>query len=793
MLISRNWLQTYFKDKLPSAEKLTEGLTNHAFEIEEVLHKAGDIILEVKVLPNRAHDCLSHYGVAKEVSAIFSLPLSRLPFASSPKEGEKSKEWEVTIDTKKVYRFHGALVKGVKVKESPAWLKERIEAMGGRSINNVVDITNFVMFDIGQPMHAFDAAKVGKKNRKYSFVVRESTESEKVTTLDGTEHKIPEGVVLITNGVDEGKTILGIGGIKGGMSSGITEETTDIILEAANFDAETIRKGSKLLGIRTDASARFENGLAPELPGYAVSYALTLLEQEARGDNFEIEGFVDTKNYKPYTYKVGVSVEEVNRVLGTSLSEKEIRVILERLTLPTRYSVVEEVLKESIPETLGKAYKGDSGMRVDAPDFFSCSSLVSYLYVQAGVYMPSISIDKYVYSEKIGEGELTYGDLIFANTNEGRIYTESVQFIPGTSVSQGIDHVGMCLGNGKVLHATRSQGEVVEEEIKESNQFKKIVGYGRLVDIKESRFIVDVPFERLDLRSREDLIDEIGRIYGLEHIPSILPDIKKEVEINKEFYVLDTIRTVLKDLGFSEVYTYTMIDRGEVKLENPLASDKNFMRPTLRDGLTKSLTLNMYNASLLGLETIKLFEIGKVFNKDEEYLSLGFALGALKERKNRKEIEETLLAEALSVLKEKLAVDESLLQTEFHDGVAELVITPLLNATSIENIHAQLEGEKSKEVSYKSFSVFPFALRDIALFVPETIESTVVRQVIEKHAGEYLVRLDQFDEFLKEGKISYAYHLVFQSKEKTLTEEEINATMRAITSALYKENGWQVR
>src|SRR3989344_98236 len=155
MRVSRAWLQKYFDGPLPEARELGDALTFHAFEIESI---EGDL-LDVKVLPNRAADCLSHRGIAKEISAIFNIPLVADPFRELPPESaSEGKGLSVQIeDPRKCLRYIGARVTGVKVGPSPAWLAEALESIGQRSINNVVDATNYVMFNIGQPLHAFDA------------------------------------------------------------------------------------------------------------------------------------------------------------------------------------------------------------------------------------------------------------------------------------------------------------------------------------------------------------------------------------------------------------------------------------------------------------------------------------------------------------------------------------------------------------------------------------------------------------------------------------------------------------
>lgn len=759
MKISRNWLQTYFKDPLPSVEEISRGLTMHAFEIEEVIEKKGDYIFDVKVLPNRAHDCLSHYGIAKEISAIFGIKLSLSPLSIEVSPKEKSKIFSVDIQTKKVSRFKAVVIKDVVVKSSPDWLQERIEAMGGRSINNVVDITNFVMFELGQPMHAFDADKLEGVGRK-SFVVRESKDDEKIKTLDGVDRVLKEGAILITDGETNGSNVLGIAGIKGGACAEITEGTKNIILEAATFDPETIRKASKILGIRTDASIRFENGLAPELPSYAINYALNLIEDIASGDNYEVEGEVDFSNCAKNKYKIGVSLSEVNNLLGISVNDSELEKILNRYNFSFRKINPKSEIEKMGHKLIGSKYKNPSSMRYDAPEEFSCSSLVSYLFVEGGIYMPSISIDKYFYGEKVEEKDLIFGDLIFSNSQKGKIYTKSVEYMGGKlTEDRGIDHVGIYWGDGKVLHSSSENDGVLLQKIKESKSFKNIIGFRRMGNLDEDRYVIEIPLERLDLRLPEDIIEEVGRLYGLEHIESKMPPQSNiEVEINSDFYKAESIRKKLLAQGYFEIHTYAMVRKGEVEIQNPIASDKSFMRSNLTSNMEYALDFNSHNMPIVGLSELKLFEIGSVFKKDKEYISV--CLGELK--KAKKNIEELTLEESYN----KLCFDEK-----------EIKISSNLS---------------NKDYKYKTISQYPFALRDVALWVPESVSNLEVEEVLRQVGGETLVRCDQFDTFKKDGVVSFAFHLVFQSMERTLGEGEINELMDKIYKAL-RANNWTIR
>lgn len=235
--------------------------------------KAEDTILEIdnKSLSNRP-DLLGHYGIAREISALLDLklkPYEKLLSSSDifPASGDGL---AVKIeDASACPRYSALKIEGVEVKESPSWLKARLAAVGQKPVNNIVDLTNYVMFDCGQPLHAFSAAGIKK------IVVRSASEDEVIETLDGKERHLKPGDLLIT----DGQKPLALAGIIGGQESGVNEKTTSIILEAANFDASTIRRTSQRLGLRTEASTRFEKSLDPTLPALAVRRFMKLLSE----------------------------------------------------------------------------------------------------------------------------------------------------------------------------------------------------------------------------------------------------------------------------------------------------------------------------------------------------------------------------------------------------------------------------------------------------------------------------------------------------------------------------------
>ncbi len=777
MKISYNWLQTYFDKELPSPEKIEEILTFHAFEIDGIEKVGDDSVIDVDVLPNRAHDCLSHRGIAKELSVLLETSLKRDVLREDSKEVGKElpKSELLSVEIKDALlcrRYTSVVIRDVKVGPSPQWLKERIEIIGQKSINNVVDATNYVMFSLGQPLHAFDASKLNKADDKYNIVIRKAKNEEKITVLTGEEYEMRDSDLLIVDGNSDSP--IGIAGIKGGKSAEVDETTTDIIIESANFHPINTRKTSQRIKLRTDASTRFENELSPDIALYGLLESVSLVQELAGG---EVEGYVDEYPKRAtMQYRVGVSVEEVNKLLGTKINEKELEDILDRFGFTYENIKPLDKVLDLAPVFKGVPYTAVGEIRYDNKKKFSCSSLINYLFVKSGIALPSISIDQYVYGIPVEEKELKAGDVIFSNTKEGKIRYESVGYLKGYKVPEGVDHCGLHIGDGKVIHATRSKGEVVEEEISNSDQFKNIVGYRRMTDNKE-RYVVEVPFERMDIRIKEDLIEEIGRVYGYENIGEDIPKKKGEVGVNKKYYYTEKIRNFLTKNGFTEVYTYSLRDSGVLEIINPIASDKNFMRSNLSDGVSDSVSLNEKNKAVLGLNEIKIFEVGNIFPKDGENTSVCIGV-------SDKKVNESIVDELFKELKVNVVGAWSDTAYEFNlDKVLESLPSPKEYDVRPED----------KMFSYKPFSLFPAVLRDIAVWVPEKLSSDEILTMITKEAGELLVRSILFDEYKKDERVSYAFKLVFQSRDMTLSDEEINKVMDKITNYLNTEDGFEVR
>ncbi len=282
----------------------------------------NDHVVEFEITPNRP-DCLSVIGLAREASATFDIPCNlHEPAVKGGGPGVLPELLDVeTPDTDLVPRYTARMVRNVKIAPSPKWMRERLRAMGVRPINNIVDITNYVMLEYGQPMHAFDYRYVNGGR----IIVRRAAEGEKLTTLDGKEHTLNANHLVIA---DEGRAV-GLAGIMGGLNSEIVDDTTDVVFESACFDGTCIRKGALALGMRTEASAKFEKGLDPMNTLPAVNRACELVELLGAGE--VVDGVIDILNHVPQPVELTVEPDKINALLGTDIDGIEMFKIFEKL------------------------------------------------------------------------------------------------------------------------------------------------------------------------------------------------------------------------------------------------------------------------------------------------------------------------------------------------------------------------------------------------------------------------------------------------------------------------------
>lgn len=655
----------------------------------------GEQVLDIDVTPNRV-DCLSITGIAREVAAVNGQQGIKLPdTAYEETETEVGEVLSVSVKSSDLCpRYTATVIKGVKVGESPEWLKERLLSVGQRPINNIVDITNFVMLEYGQPLHAFDLNRIAGGK----IIVRRAEEGEKLVTLDDEERTLTAETLLIA---DEEKAIA-IAGVMGGANSEVSDQTTDIVLESANFDSASIHHTAHRLKLPSEASARFERKLNPEMPPHALKRATQLVLEICGGQ--AQKGIIDAYPGKKYNLGILVSIENIRRVLGSKLDFKPVTTALKALGL-TWY--IEDNDEE------------DFGMR-------------------------------------------------------------------------------------------------------SSSQFIRVYR----------------PWWRTDLNIAEDVIEEVARIIGYDNIPTrqLSGPIPKRVGppilgFKKLF------RMALVGYGFQELLSLTLSSENElrktaldgeldvtpVRLLNPMSSEQECLRTTLRPSLFASVAANR-RYEFGGL---RLFEVGRIYKDigrelpEEVEMVCGVIAGEAEpvgwQQGKRgfdfydvKGLVETILNRMQVDYKLHASNDKGLrsgCQASFSiDGITFGVIGEvhprIARNFGVEEtlylfeIDLKVLMQKVRPGrAYQPLPRYPAVVRDIALVLDKAVSH---QQVLDTLAAFPLLKeVSLFDVYagkqLEEGKKSLAYRLTFQSAEATLTDTEVDRVMAEIVSTLGSELGARLR
>lgn len=677
MNFSYNWLQSFFKRKLPKPEKLAELLNRYSFEVEELKKADKDWILDIDVLPNRGPDCFSHIGIAREIAAILNLKLQIPDTKLTEDKDLKAKDF-IKLEVRgrgNCLRYTARVITGLEIFSSPKWLQERLITCGLRPINNVVDIANFVMLETGQPLHAFDFNKIEEKK----IIVREAKAGEKITTLDNEKYDLDDNILIIAD--PEGP--LAIAGIKGGKKAEIDKKTKTVVLESANFNQKVIRRSSKKIDLKTDASWRFEHGIDPNLTGLAINRATFLIQKIAGGK--VTQGLIDFFPQKFFPKKIKLNLDYIENLLGMKIPEIEIKNILKRL------------------------------------DF-------------------------------------------------------------------------------------------------------------KISKIKNNSVMVIAPTQRLDISTPEDLIEEIGRIYGYQKIPAVFPLASLvPPKRNLDIFWEDMVKDILKEVGFSEVYNYSFIGEKTaqifnyspelVEIENPISSDFKYLRPSLIPNLVKDIQLNQKN-----FKNIKIFELGKVFQNFKEKRMLtgvmtGNAFYQIKGIINLlfnklgisnvwyDEYKPTPEESKLSIWHSKKCAEIKIDREEvgFMGEISSKIIDDLklsVNPTQEQKVVAfDLDFEKliklaSEENEYQPISRYPAAVRDLAVLVPMNVLVEEVLKEIYNSGGKLIRDVDLFDiyegEEIPDGEKNLAFHIIYQAEDRTLSTKDIDEIQNKIIKSLEDKN-WEVR
>lgn len=641
MKISYNWLQSFFNKKLPSPDKLADLLTFHSFEVEQVKKQDKDWVLDIDVLPNRAHDCLSHLGIAREISVLTKVPLNQVDYSQKIKENSQSVNdlIKIEVEDKKLNpRYTVRAIINIKIGPSAEWVQERLKICGLKPINNIVDIANYVMLETGQPLHAFDADKLAGN----TIITRLAQRGEKIVALDKEKYDLDQSILVIA---DQEKAIC-IAGIKGGQGPEIDKKTKRVILESANFSAQSIRQTSQKLKLRTDASWRFENQLDPNLTKPAIDMAASLIQEMANGQ--VLKGVIDIYPHKVSPKIVNLKFEQISRLLGVEIPEKEIISILQKL--------------------------------------------------------------------------------------------------------------------GFELQATK-------HEIRAT-----------------------IPTRRLDVSIPEDLIEEVGRVYGFAKIPSQLPKATLiPAKKSEDLIYSNKVKDILANLGFSEVYNYSLVNKDElglVELLNPVSQEQDHLRSSLIPLLVKNVKENKRY-----FERVRLFEIGKVFNLGQKQI---------KEEKRLAGIlypdDFYRLKGVIDTLLNRLGISD-IWYNDGSDGKAEIKVgndlLGWLDQSAFEINFEKLVELATEERIYLPPSKYPAMVRDISLLVDPGTKVVEVLNLINTAGGPLIRDVDLFDiyqgEGVSESKKNLAFHIIFQSDKQTLTDKEVNKLQDKIIKTLEDQGGWEVR
>lgn len=475
------------------------------------LMQLDDDIIEFEITPNRP-DCLSIYGMAREASATFKRELKK-PVVDLQNQVEDIFDHTngIEVNTKECFRYYSRVIKDVIVKPSPLWMQTTLMNAGVRPINNMVDITNYVMLELGEPLHAFDLDKLGGRK----IIVRQAREGEKLTTLDDVERTLDSKDIVIA---DQDMAI-GLAGIMGGLDSEITDETRTVLLEGANFNPRNVRLTSKKLALRTEASTRFEKGIDPNLAEQAVERVCELIEETGAGT--VVSGIIDVNQTVGSTHQITMRPTRARMLLGVEISDEDMVEYLGRLQF--------------------KAFKIEGLIKAEVPSFREDVKVEADLIEEIGRLYGFHNIEA-----KPLTGGLTRGEKPYNKQIESRV----------KSILQG-------LGYNEVMTYSFISPKAYDklnlpEDAPERNYIRLMNPLGEDYSTMRTTLMSNM----MDLLSRNEKkgVEEIlGYEVGYTFIPESLPVVKLPIEKQvlsigfygeKDFYFLkETLEIVLERLG----------------------------------------------------------------------------------------------------------------------------------------------------------------------------------------------------------------------------------------------------
>ena len=636
-------------------------------DVKKLLEMEDDVV-EFEITSNRP-DCFSIVGLARETAATYRIPFKYPEIKVEEKCHDKTEDMiKVEIQNPDLCpRYIARAVKNVKIEPSPLWLRHRLTAAGVRPINNIVDITNYVMLELGQPMHAFDIDTIDERK----IIVRNARDNEVITTLDGQDRKLDSSMLVIS---DCNKAVA-IAGVMGGENSKITEEAEAILFESSNFNGSNVRITAKKVGLRTDASAKYEKNLDPNIALDAVNRACQLVELLGCGE--VCEGMVDCYPNVREPWTVEYSTEGINKLLGINLSDEEM-------------------------------------------------------------------IDLF-----------------------------------------------------------------------------------KLVEVEADGKIAKIPTFRPDLVSQADLAEEIARFYGYDNIETTLaagtPTVGKRT---KKQIIEDKVINTMMSLGLNEAKCFSFESpkvfdklnipadsdlRKTVKITNPLGEDFSIMRTVTLNGILNSISTN-YNRRN---EYANIFELGKTYipksipmselPDEKNYLTIAMYGNGIDFYGIKGVCEELFgvlgIGENITFMPKsdipfmhpgrlaEVSINDTKLGFvgELHPTVASNYSIGAKTYVAVIDMDTLVE-KATFERSYKALPKYPAMTRDIAILVKDDVIVKDIEDIIKAKGGKLLESIQLFDVFkgkqIQDGYKSVAYNISFRAKDRTLTDDEVNSSMKKILKEL---------
>ncbi len=778
---------------------------------------SGDV-LDIKTPANR-WDYLSGVGVARELAA-FDEP-DQAYIGRQTREYDYQDTEVVDVKAREVCRrFVSAHLRVRNDVETPTWIVDNLEANGFVSHSPVVDITNFVMLETGQPSHAYDVQKLATP-----LAVRPAQAGEKLTTISGKELvlSVDDVVVADTRGP------IGLAGVMGGAESEIDSRTTEIILEAAHWDKTTTRRSSLRHGLRTEASARFERGLPLPLPRLAFDRLLQLLEEICAAEI--VTEPCDQLYTWPWRRFLGLRVRRAERILGTSIDEKQIVTHLTRLGfLVEHFSLTKELRSH-----LGKPYIWGANFRAHGETGFDCSYLVDRIYSKLGIQVGHTALGQFHHGEAVDSNQLRPGDVLFI---EGKIeksvtdhyYTtneagEKAKHRLETPLAVG--HNGIYIGGGKVIQASqyhrqgqnwakREVGGVIETDVEEFLDDPGYLGARRYVASFNHLIAVEVPWWRTDITREIDLIEEVGKAVGYQDLAPRLPQ-QPAMPSTAQSLLLDQmkLRQTLVARGLTEISSYSFVSAREAEVlhldvdrllpvANPRSPEQAYLRSTL---LTSHLRL--WAAQAVGLDPqTTVFEVSRVFESRDNELpqerthlglsTLGLmSLDRLQALIHRLAVQDHIRLEYKPLSQSQVFIPQQAAQIVLPDGTELGMIghirPSLARQFGLDKPVAWCELDikqwflaRPTNLRLKSTPDYQLVERDISLEVPDTVWWQTIEQVLATTSSVWSVTwLDQFqdEKLLKENRRVLTFRLILDLGNRPKLER-VNLTLNKITTQL---------